>query len=75
MLAASAGQPGTRPPQPVAASSVAKDFLGAAMTLTIIGAIILQATDRLASQSGGPARAGGGASTACRPSPITSPGP
>jgi hypothetical protein len=30
-------------------SSIAKDFLGAAMTLAIISAIVLQATDRLAS--------------------------
>ena len=30
-------------------SSIAKDFLGAAMTLAIIGAIVLQATNRLAS--------------------------
>jgi hypothetical protein len=29
-------------------SSIAKDFLGAAMTLAIVGAIVLQATDRLA---------------------------
>jgi len=36
-----------RPP-----SSIAKDFLGAAMTLAIIGAIVLQATNRLASQCG-----------------------
>src|SRR5215831_10816126 len=33
-------------------SSIAKDFLGAAMTLAIIGAIVLQATNRLASQCG-----------------------
>ena len=33
-------------------SSIAKDFLGAAMTLAIIGAIVLQATTRLASQCG-----------------------
>src|SRR5262245_48538393 len=41
----------------------AKDFLGAAMTLAIIGAIVLQATNRLASQCGtGPnPRAGPGA--------------
>ena len=31
---------------------VGKDFLGAAMTLAIIGAIVLQATNRLASQCG-----------------------
>jgi len=47
-----------RPP-----SSIAKDFLGAAMTLAIIGAIVLQATNRLASPCGtGPnprTRAGG----------------
>ena len=36
-----------RPP-----SSIAKDFLGAAMTLAIIGAIVLQATNRLAGQCG-----------------------
>src|SRR6478609_2367513 len=41
-----------RPP-----TSIAKDFLGAAMTLAIIGAIVLQATNRLASQCGvGPSR-------------------
>jgi hypothetical protein len=47
-----------RPP-----SSIGKDFLGAAMTLAIIGAIVLQATNRLASQCGtGPnPRAGSGA--------------
>ena len=33
-------------------SSIAKDFLGAAMTLAIIGAIVLQATNRLASPCG-----------------------
>ena len=33
-------------------SSIAKDFLGAAMTLAIIGAIVLQATDRLAGPCG-----------------------
>jgi hypothetical protein len=33
-------------------SSIAKDFLGAAMTLAIVGAIVLQATDRLASPCG-----------------------
>jgi hypothetical protein len=33
-------------------SGIAKDFLGAAMTLAIIGAIVLQATNRLASQCG-----------------------
>jgi hypothetical protein len=31
---------------------VAKDFLGAAVTLAIIGAIVLQVTNRLASQCG-----------------------
>jgi hypothetical protein len=36
-----------RPP-----SSIAKDFLGAAVTLAIIGAIVLQATNRLASPCG-----------------------
>ena len=36
-----------RPP-----SSIAKDFLGAAVTLAIIAAIVLQATNRLASQCG-----------------------
>ena len=40
-----------RPP-----SSIAKDFLGATATLAIIGAIVLQATNRLASPCGaGPA--------------------
>lgn len=43
-------------------SSIAKDFLGAAMTLAIIGAIVLQATNRLAS----PCVAG--------PNPRTGPG-
>ena len=33
-------------------SSIAKDFLGVAMTLAIIGAIVLQATNRLASPCG-----------------------
>jgi hypothetical protein len=32
--------------------SIGKDFLGAAMTLAIIGAIVLQATNRLASPCG-----------------------
>jgi hypothetical protein len=36
-----------RPP-----TSIAKDFLGAAVTLAIIGAIVLQATNGLASQCG-----------------------
>src|SRR5215470_4889850 len=41
-----------RPP-----TTLAKDFLGASMTLAIIGAIVLQATNRLASQCGmGPNR-------------------
>ena len=35
-----------------APSSVAKDFLGVAVTLAIIGAIVLQATNGLASQCG-----------------------
>ena len=34
------------------AFSIAKDFLGATMTLAIIGAIVLQATNRLASPCG-----------------------
>src|SRR5262245_42072357 len=38
-----------RPP-----SSMAKDLLGAAMTLAIIGAIVLQATNRLARPCSGP---------------------
>lgn len=44
-------------------SSIAKDFLGATVTLAIIGAIVLQATNRLASPCGvGPnPRAGPGA--------------
>jgi hypothetical protein len=46
-----------RPP-----SSIAKDFLGVAVTLAIIGAIVLQATNGLASQC----RAG--------PNPRTGPG-
>jgi hypothetical protein len=33
-------------------SSIAKNFLGAAVTLAIIGAIVLQATNALASQCG-----------------------
>jgi len=36
-----------RPP-----SSIAKDFLGATVTLAIVGAIVLQATNRLASPCG-----------------------
>ena len=36
-----------RPP-----SSIAKDFLGAVMTLAIIGAIVVQAANRLAGQCG-----------------------
>jgi hypothetical protein len=35
-----------------APSSIAKDLLGAAMTLAIIGAFVLQATNRLASPCG-----------------------
>ena len=44
-------------------SGIAKDFLGAAMTLAIVGAIVLQATNRLASPCGaGPnPRTGAGA--------------
>ena len=46
-----------RPP-----STIAKDFLGAAVTLAIIGAIVLQATNRLAS------------TCAAGPDPRTGPG-
>jgi hypothetical protein len=37
------------PSAPRPPSSIAKDFLGATVTLAIIGAIVLQATNRLAS--------------------------
>ena len=40
------GKPQEPPPHP------AKDFLGAAVTLAVIGAILLQVTDGLASQCG-----------------------
>jgi hypothetical protein len=45
-------QAGRDPSAARSTSSIAKDFLGAAMTLAIIGAIVLQATNRLASQCG-----------------------
>ena len=55
-----------RPP-----SGIAKDFLGAAVTLAIVGVLVLQATDRLASQCGeapgprtGPRACSGGAAIA-----------
>ncbi len=41
------GKPQKPPPHP------AKDFLGAAVTLAVIGAILLQVTDGAASQCGG----------------------
>ncbi|HYA49618.1 MAG TPA: hypothetical protein VEG33_00445 [Streptosporangiaceae bacterium] len=47
--------PSAAPPRPP--SSIAKDFLGATVTLAIIGAIVLQATNRLASRcAAGPSR-------------------
>jgi hypothetical protein len=52
--------PSTAPRRPP--SGIARDFLGAAMTLAIIGAIVLQATNRLASQC------------AAGPNPRTGPG-
>jgi len=55
-----AGQdPSAAPRRP--AFSIAKDFLGATMTLAIIGAIVLQATNRLASRCGAGPRTGPGA--------------
>ena len=51
--------PSAAPPRPP--SSIAKDFLGATMTLAIIGAIVLQATNRLASRCGAGPRTAPGA--------------
>ena len=52
---------------------MAKDFLGAAVTLAIIGAILLQVTNRLASQCGAELNSHTGwvPAPACPPLPIT----
>src|SRR5215831_19157515 len=61
-----------RPP-----SSIAKDLLGAAMTLAIIGAIVLQATNRLAipCSAGRDPRTGPGACSGASAPPHQAAGP